>query len=30
VPIVRRTDRDGTVRISVRGGQMVVSPPGEG
>jgi competence protein ComEC len=26
VPIVRRTDRDGTVRITVRGGRMEVSP----
>ena len=25
VPIVRRTDRDGTVRITVRGGRMEVS-----
>ena len=28
VPIVRRTDRDGTVRIVVRGGRMAV--PGDG
>ncbi len=27
VPIVRRTDRDGTVRITVRDGRMAVSPP---
>jgi competence protein ComEC len=27
VPIVRRTDRDGTVRLTVRGGQIRVQPP---
>jgi competence protein ComEC len=29
IPIVRRTDRDGTVRITVRDGRMVVSPSRE-
>jgi competence protein ComEC len=28
VPILRRTDRDGTVRITVRDGRMAVSPSG--
>lgn len=27
VPIVRRTDRDGTVRLTVRDGRMAISPP---
>ncbi len=30
VPIVRRTDLDGTVRITVRDGRMAVSPPRAG